>query len=227
MNFIKLAIDFVLHMDKYLTMIISAVGGWTYLVLFVVIFIETGLVITPFLPGDSLLFAAGAIAALGNGSTVNGFKIDVLVLYIVVAVAAILGDTVNYWIGHFIGPRVFTGEVRWLKKEYLDRTQAFYEKYGGKAIFLGRFVPIVRTFVPFIAGIGEMRYGYFISYNIFGGIVWTALFTFAGYFFGNVPFVKNNFSLVVIAIVVISVIPAFVEFMRSRKKKSSPLAETD
>jgi membrane-associated protein len=227
MNFIKLAIDFVLHMDKYLSMIITSVGGWTYLVLFFVIFIETGLVVTPFLPGDSLLFAAGAFAALGNGSNATGFKIDVIVLYIILAIAAVLGDTVNYWIGHFVGPRVFTGEVRWLKKEYLDRTQAFYEKYGGKAIFLGRFVPIVRTFVPFVAGIGNMRYGYFISYNIFGGIVWTALFIFAGYFFGNVPFVKNNFSVVVIAIVLISVIPVVVEYVRSRKKKPIQLAETE
>ena len=227
MNFIKLAIDFVLHLDKYLNVIISSVGGWTYLVLFFVIFIETGLVITPFLPGDSLLFAAGAVAALGNSSPVPGFKINVIVLYILVALAAVLGDTVNYWIGHYVGPRVFTGEVRWLKKEYLDRAQTFYEKYGGKAIFLGRFVPIIRTFVPFVAGIGNMRYGYFISYNIFGGIVWTALFTFAGYFFGNVPFVKNNFSLVVIAIVLISVIPVIVEYMRSRKNRSSTIAETE
>ncbi|MDR3576736.1 MAG: DedA family protein [Anaerolineaceae bacterium] len=227
MSFIKLAIDFVLHMDKYLNLIIASVGGWTYLVLFIVIFIETGLVVTPFLPGDSLLFAAGAIAALGNTSSVPGFKIDVIVLYIIVAIAAILGDTVNYWIGYYVGPKVFTGQVRWLKKEYLDRAQVFYEKYGGKAIFLGRFIPIIRTFVPFVAGIGKMRYGYFISYNIFGGIIWTALFTFAGYFFGNVAFVKNNFSLVVIAIVLISVIPVVVEFLRGRKEKSSPLAETD
>jgi membrane-associated protein len=226
MNYIKLAIDFVLHMDKYLSMIITSVGGWTYLVLFVVIFIETGLVVTPFLPGDSLLFAAGAIAALSSSSGGTGFKLNVIVLYILVAIAAVLGDTINYWIGHLVGPRVFTGEVRWLKKEYLDRAQVFYEKYGGKAIFLGRFIPIVRTFVPFVAGIGNMRYGYFISYNIFGGIIWTALFTFAGYFFGNVSFVKNNFSLVVIAIVVISTIPAIVEYVRSRRKPD-PLAGTD
>jgi Uncharacterized membrane-associated protein len=226
MNYIKLAIDFVLHMDKYLSMIITSVGGWTYLVLFVVIFIETGLVVTPFLPGDSLLFAAGAIAALSSSSGGTGFKLNVIVLYILVAIAAVLGDTINYWIGHLVGPRVFTGEVRWLKKEYLDRAQVFYEKYGGKAIFLGRFIPIVRTFVPFVAGIGNMRYGYFISYNIFGGIIWTALFTFAGYFFGNVSFVKNNFSLVVIAIVVISTIPAIVEYVRSRRKPD-PVAGTD
>ena len=208
MSFIKLAIDFILHMDQYLNMIIAAVGGWTYLVLFIVIFIETGLVVTPFLPGDSLLFAAGAIAALGNNSNVAGFKINVWAMYVIVAIAAFLGNTVNYWIGHYVGPRIFTGQVRWLKKEYLDRAQAFYEKYGGKAIFLGRFLPIIRTFVPFVAGIGQMRYGYFQSYNFFGCIIWTALFTFAGYFFGNVPFVKNNFSLVVVAIVVISVLPA-------------------
>jgi membrane-associated protein len=226
MNFIKLAIDFVLHLDKYLSLIITSVGGWTYLVLFFVIFIETGLVVTPFLPGDSLLFAAGAIAALSSSSGGTGFKLNVIVLYILVAIAAVLGDTINYWIGHLVGPRVFTGEVRWLKKEYLDRAQVFYEKYGGKAIFLGRFIPIVRTFVPFVAGIGNMRYGYFISYNIFGGIIWTALFTFAGYFFGNVSFVKNNFSLVVIAIVVISTIPAIVEYVRSRRKPD-PLAGTD
>lgn len=227
MNYIKLAIDFVLHMDKYLNLIIASVGGWTYLVMFIVIFIETGLVVTPFLPGDSLLFAAGAIAALGNGSNGTGFTINIFVLYVIVAIAAVLGDTVNYWIGHYIGPRVFTDESRWLKKEYLDRTQAFYDKYGGKAIFLGRFVPIIRTFVPFVAGIGNMRYGYFISYNIFGGIFWTALFTFGGYFFGNVQFVKNNFSLVVIAIVIISIIPAVVEYLRNRKIKTSPLVEIE
>jgi len=210
MQWIKLALDYILHLDKYLDLIIRSVGIWTYLILFVTIFIETGLVVTPFLPGDSLLFAAGAFAALGS--------LNVVVLFVVLALAAVLGDTVNYWIGHYIGDKAFTTTSRLLKREYLDRTQAFYEKHGGKTIFLARFVPIIRTFAPFVAGVGKMRYGYFISYNIFGGILWTALFIGAGYFFGNVPFVRNNFSLVVIAIVLISVVPAVVEVIRSRKK---------
>jgi membrane-associated protein len=210
MHWIKLALDYILHLDKYLDLIIRSVGIWTYLILFVTIFIETGLVVTPFLPGDSLLFAAGAFAALGS--------LNVVVLFVVLALAAVLGDTVNYWIGHYIGDKAFTTTSRLLKREYLDRTQAFYEKYGGKTIFLARFVPIIRTFAPFVAGVGKMRYGYFISYNIFGGILWTALFIGAGYFFGNVPFVRNNFSLVVIAIVLISVVPAVVEVIRNRKK---------
>ncbi len=209
MNFIKLAIDFILHMDKYLDLIIRSVGIWTYLVMFGVIFIETGLVVTPFLPGDSLLFAAGAFAALGS--------LNLFVLWGSLALAAIVGDTVNYWIGHSIGRRAFTMNSRFLKHEYLERTQAFYEKHGGKTIFLARFIPIIRTFAPFVAGVGEMRYGYFISYNVFGGIVWTALFLGAGYFFGNVPFVRNNFSLVVIAIVIISTIPAIYEYLQARK----------
>lgn len=209
MHWIELGIDFILHLDKYLDLIIRSVGIWTYLILFVVIFIETGLVVTPFLPGDSLLFAAGAFAALGS--------LNVAALFVILALAAVLGDTVNYWIGHYIGDRAFTTKSRFFKREYLERTQAFYEKYGGKTIFLARFVPIIRTFAPFVAGIGKMRYGYFISYNVFGGILWTGLFIFAGYFFGNVPFVRNNFSLVVIAIVLISVVPAVVEVIRSRK----------
>ena len=213
MQWIKLALDYILHLDKYLDLIIRSVGIWTYLILFVTIFIETGLVVTPFLPGDSLLFAAGAFAALGS--------LNVVVLFVVLALAAVLGDTVNYWIGHYIGDKAFTTTSRLLKREYLDRTQAFYEKHGGKTIFLARFVPIIRTFAPFVAGVGKMRYGYFISYNIFGGIVWTALFIAAGYFFGNVPFVRNNFSLVVIAIVLISVMPAVVEVIRNRKKPAS------
>jgi membrane-associated protein len=212
MDYIRLGIDFILHLDRYLDQIIHSVGIWTYLILFGVIFIETGLVVTPFLPGDSLLFAAGAFAALGS--------LNVWFLFISLALAAVLGDTVNYWIGHYIGPKVFTMNSRWFKREYLERTQAFYDKYGGKTIFLARFVPIIRTFAPFVAGIGKMRYGYFISYNIFGGIVWTALFIFGGYFFGNLPFVRNNFSLVVIAIVLISVMPAVVEVLRSRTKPS-------
>ncbi len=213
MTWIKLAIDFILHLDKYLDLIIRSVGIWTYLILFVTIFIETGLVVTPFLPGDSLLFAAGAFAALGS--------LNVILLFVLLAVAAVLGDTVNYWIGHYIGDKAFTTNSRFLKREYLERTQAFYKKHGGKTIFLARFVPIIRTFAPFVAGVGKMHYGYFISYNVFGGIVWTALFIFAGYFFGNVPFVRNNFSLVVIAIVLISVLPAVVEFLRNRKKPAA------
>jgi len=210
MVWIKLAIDYILHLDKYLKLIISSVGIWTYLILFITIFIETGLVVTPFLPGDSLLFAAGAFAAIGS--------LNVFALFVIMALAAVLGDTVNYWIGHYIGDKAFTTKSRFLKREYLDRTQAFYQKYGGKTIFLARFVPIIRTFAPFVAGVGKMRYGYFISYNIFGGILWTALFIAAGYFFGNVPFVQKNFSLVVIAIVLISVVPAVVEVIRNRKK---------
>ena len=208
MEFITLIIDFVLHLDKYLSVIIRDFGVWSYLILFVVIFIETGLVITPFLPGDSLLFAAGAFAAAGAFNPV--------LLFALLAVAAVLGDTANYWIGHSIGPKVFTGNVRFLKKEYLDKTQAFYEKHGGKTIFLARFIPIIRTFAPFVAGVGKMRYSYFISYNVIGGIVWTSLFICAGYFFGNLPFVEENFSLVIIAIVIISVLPAVWEYFKAK-----------
>lgn len=202
-------IDFVLHMDEHLTTIVSSMGGWSYAILFAVIFIETGVVIMPFLPGDSLLFAAGTIAALGS------FK--VVLLWLLVAAAAILGDTANYWIGHYMGERVFSEKIRFIKREHLERTQKFYEKHGGKTIFLARFIPIIRTFAPFVAGIGRMRYGYFLTYNFVGGLVWTALFVFGGYFFGNLPFVQDNFSLIIIAIIVISVIPAVVEFLRGRK----------
>lgn len=219
MEFITLAIDFVLHIDRYLSVIIQDFGAWSYLILFVVIFIETGLVVTPFLPGDSLLFAAGAFAAVG--------AFNPILLFVLMAIAAVLGDTANYWIGHKIGPRVFSGEIRFLKKEYLDKTQAFYEKHGGKTIFLARFIPIIRTFAPFVAGVGKMRYGYFISYNIIGGIVWTGICTFVGYFFGNLPFVKDNFSMVIIAIVVISVLPAVWEVVKSKleEKKAAKTAE--
>jgi membrane-associated protein len=212
-------IDFVLHMDTYLPQIVNDIGLWAYLVLFVVIFIETGLVVTPFLPGDSLLFAAGAITATTHLSPIP--------LFLLMALAAILGDTANYWIGHFLGPKVFRQKSRWFKMEYLERTHAFYEKHGGKTILLARFIPIIRTFAPFVAGIGRMRYGYFISYNVFGGILWTALFISAGYFFGNLEFVKHNFSLVIIAIIVISVMPAVVEYFKGRKEKSSPKEKTN
>lgn len=210
-------IDFVLHMDKHLPQIVNDIGGWTYLVMFVVIFVETGLVVMPFLPGDSLLFAAGAVAALPDTN------LNTLLLNMLMAGAAILGDTVNYWIGHFVGPKVFTTGSRWFKKEHLERTQAFYQKHGGKTIFLARFVPIIRTFAPFVAGIGQMNYGYFISYNVFGGIIWTSLFLWAGHFFGNLPIVRDNFSLVIIAIILISLVPAVVEYLKGRN--AGPSAE--
>jgi len=211
MDIINWFIEFVLHMDKHLPELVKSLGYWTYAAMFAVIFVETGLVIMPFLPGDSLLFAAGAVAALGG--------LDVLLLFVLMAAAAVLGDTVNYWIGHTIGPRAFSGNIRFLKKEYLERTQAFYAKHGGKTIFLARFVPIVRTFAPFVAGVGKMRYGYFISYNIFGGIIWTALFIFGGYFIGNLPFVKNNFSIIVVAIILISVLPMVFEYIKAKREK--------
>lgn len=217
MEWLSLAIDFALHLDKYLNVLIESFGIWTYLILFFVIFMETGFVVTPFLPGDSLLFAAGALAA----TTV----LDEKLLFIFLAAAAVLGDTANYWIGHYVGPKVFTSGSRWLKQEYLERTHAFYEKHGGKTIFLARFIPIIRTFAPFVAGIGKMRYSYFLTYNVVGGVVWTALFIFGGYFFGNLPFVRNNFSVVIIAIILISISPGIVEYLRNRRK-TQPAPET-
>jgi membrane-associated protein len=215
MEIILKFIDFILHLDKYLSTIIQTYDTWTYLLLFAIIFIETGLVVTPFLPGDSLLFAAGTFASPALGSPLN-----IWVLLIILSLAAILGDSVNYMIGHFIGPRAFSGNVRFLKKEYLDRTHAFFEKYGGLTIILARFVPIVRTFAPFVAGVGAMTYGKFLIYNVVGGVAWVFLFTLAGYFFGNLPFVKDNFSFVVVAIVLISVLPMVYEFLKQRVKKN-------
>ncbi len=209
MDIIKSLLDLFLHLDEYLAQIISQYGVWTYGLLFVVVFMETGFVVTPFLPGDSLLFAAGTFAALGS--------LNVWLLFFLLASAAILGDTVNYWIGHYLGDRAYN--IKWIKKEYLDKTHAFFEKHGGKTILLARFVPIVRTFAPFVAGIGRMSYGYFISYNFIGGIVWVALFTFAGYFFGNIPFVKENFEFVIVAIILVSVVPIFVEWWKARREK--------
>ncbi len=208
MEYLKDFIEILMHLDKHLTLIIQNYGVWTYLILFLIIFCETGLVVTPVLPGDSLLFAIGNLAALGS--------LEVGPLFILLSVAAISGDTVNYWIGHFVGPRVFQGGGRLLKKEYLDRTHAFYEKYGGKTIILARFVPIIRTFAPFVAGVGSMSYGKFFVYNILGGISWIALFVFAGYYFGNLPVVKHNFTIVIFAIIFISILPGMVEFIRHR-----------
>lgn len=199
MEFLKQIVDFFLHIDKNLVLIVAKYGVFTYALLFLVIFMETGLVVTPFLPGDSLLFAAGALAAMGS------MKIGLL--YVLMLVAAILGDTANYWIGHRLGRGVFEKGSRFFKKEYLDEAEAFYAKHGGAAIFLGRFVPIVRTFVPFVAGVSEMSYKHFLTYNLVGGFVWVSLFLWGGYWFGNIPFVKENFHYVVVAIVLISVIP--------------------
>lgn len=203
--------DVFLHLDKHLDKIVGQYGATTYAILFVIIFCETGLVVTPFLPGDSLLFAAGSIAALGS--------LDPVWLFVFLSVAAIAGDTVNYWIGAWVGPKAFSGEFRFLKKEHLERTHAFFEKYGGKTIIIARFVPIVRTFAPFVAGIGAMNYAKFIIYNIVGGVAWVALFVFGGYWFGNQKFVKDHFSLVVIAIIILSVMPMVVEYLRARRKR--------
>jgi membrane-associated protein len=204
-------------MDTHLSVLIQQAGGWTYLILFGVIFCETGLVVTPFLPGDSLIFAAGTFAARGD--------LKILPLFGLLAVAAVLGDTVNYWIGKIIGPKVFQKEnSRIFKKSYLDRTHAFYEKYGAETIIIARFVPIVRTFAPFVAGIGRMNYARFLSYNVLGGIGWVALFSFGGFFFGNIPFVKKNFTIVIAAIIIISLIPAVWEVLKHRKAGRSEKA---
>ncbi len=209
MELIRQAIDFFLHLDQHLAEIIARYGVWTNLILFLIVFAETGLVVTPFLPGDSLLFAAGTFAALGS--------LDPGLLILLLSAAAILGDTVNYWIGAFVGPRAFTGEIRWLKKEYLDRTHAFYEKHGGKTIILARFLPIVRTFAPFVAGVGAMNYSRFLLYNVVGGVVWVTLFVLAGYFFGNLPAVRQNFTYVILAIIVLSVLPVAFEYLKARR----------
>jgi membrane-associated protein len=208
---IRFIIDLFLHLDKHLGEIVAQYAGWSYAILFAVIFCETGLVVTPFLPGDSLLFAAGAIAATG---ALNPFW-----LFLALSAAAILGDTVNYWIGHYVGPKAFTGKVRFLKKEHLDRTHRFFEKFGGKTIILARFVPIVRTFAPFVAGIGAMNYPKFILYNIVGGIVWVALFVFCGYFLAAwFERIGLNFSTVILVIIIISVLPMVFEYWRARKE---------
>ncbi len=212
MEFLTTFMDIVLHLDKHLDSIIRNYGIWTHLLLFAIIFCETGLVVTPILPGDSLLFAAGTFAALGS--------LDLAGLMVSLSVAAVLGDTVNYWIGSLVGPRVFHKEgSRLLNKEHLKRTHEFYEKYGGKTIIIARFVPIIRTFAPFVAGIGSMTYSHFISYNVVGGVGWIAILVLAGYFFGNIPTVREHFSLVILAIIIISILPGVIEFVRQRYGK--------
>jgi membrane-associated protein len=210
-NLFSFLFDFVLHIDRHLGEMVQEYRLWTYFILFLIVFCETGLVVTPFLPGDSLLFAAGSIAAIGfGGSSV----LDPNILFVLLSVAAILGDTVNYWLGHYVGPKAFKEKSRFLKKEYLDKTHAFYEKHGGKTIILARFIPIIRTFAPFVAGIGAMSYGKFIAYNIIGGIAWVAIFIYTGYFFGSHPIIQKNFSLVIIAIIFISIVPIIFEFLK-------------
>ncbi len=204
-------IDFILHIDLYLGQLIAAYGLVTYAILFVIIFVETGLVFTPFLPGDSLLFAAGALAAPG--------AFNIFVLLGLLIIAAILGDTVNYWIGHFFGEKLIANPKMLIKKEHIDKTKAFFDKHGGKTIILARFVPIVRTFAPFVAGIGQMSYPKFISFNVIGGIAWVSLFLLSGFYFGNLPSVKHNFSLVIMGIILVSVLPMLVEVVRNKKNR--------
>jgi membrane-associated protein len=220
MDLVTWFIDFVLHLDRHLGELIRQYGAHTYTILFLIVFLETGLVVTPLLPGDSLLFAAGSFAGLG--------ALSLWPLIGLLSVAAILGDTVNYAIGAYLGPKVFHyPKSRFFNPDHLRRTHAFYEKHGGKTIIIARFVPIIRTFAPFVAGVGSMSYGRFLTYNVVGGILWVLVCVLAGYFFGNLPFVKKNFSLVILAIIVISVLPAVVEFLRHRaeaRRKAAPAA---
>jgi membrane-associated protein len=206
-------VDFVLHLDKHLSYILESYGLWCYLLFFIVIFAETGLVVTPFLPGDSLLFALGTLAALDS--------INVLWLFVILSIAAVGGDSANYAIGKYFGAVILKREGAWfLKKEHIDRTHRFYEKYGAKTIVLARFVPIVRTFAPFIAGVGKMSYMKFFSYNVVGGVMWIAAFIFGGYFFGNIPIIKRNFTFVIFAIIIISIMPAVIEVLKERKRNA-------
>ncbi|MBI2558188.1 DedA family protein [Candidatus Woesearchaeota archaeon] len=214
MGLINGLIDFILHLDKNLSLIIQNFGGWTYAILFLIVFAETGLVITPFLPGDSLLFAAGTFAAIGS--------LNVFALFILLSLAAILGDTINYSIGKFLGAEAFNKYPKIFKKEYLDKTHRFYAKHGNKTIVLARFVPIVRTFAPFVAGVGKMKYVNFLKYNIIGGIVWVALFVFSGYYFGNIPVVKNNFTIVILIIIILSFMPMVWEYWKHKRRRNSP-----
>lgn len=213
MEFLKYLFDFAIHIDVHLNELILAYGTWTYAILFLIIFSETGFVVTPFLPGDSLLFAVGALAATG--------PLNSLWLFIILSSAAILGNVVNYWIGFMIGPNILKKRnVRFLNREYLERTHRFYEKHGGKTIVIARFVPIIRTFAPFVAGIGFMTYTRFMIYNVVAGMAWVGIFVMGGYYFGNLPGVRNNFTLVIVAIIVISTLPALFEFVRHRLRAS-------
>lgn len=208
-DFFKVVFDIFLHLDKNLAIVVSTYGTFTYGLLFLIIFLETGFVITPFLPGDSLLFAAGALSATTS--------LKIHWLYLLMVGAAILGDTLNYWIGHFIGPKIYEKDSRFIKREHLRKAHQFYEKHGGKAIVLARFIPIVRTFAPFVAGIAKMNYAHFLIYNVIGGVIWVSIFTFGGFFFGNLPFVKANFHYVVLVMIVLSITPIFFEWYKAKK----------
>lgn len=216
-DFLLAALDFVLHLDKHLAELVADYGAWTYFILFMIVYCETGLVVTPFLPGDSLLFAVGALAATG--------VLNVGLAFVLLLVAAILGDATNYYVGSKFGDRLVARHPRWLKPQYLERTHAFYEKYGGKTVIIARFVPIVRTFAPFVAGLGKMTYRTFQAYNVAGALLWVTSLLFGGYLFGNIPWVRENFGMVVIAIIVISILPAVVEvFLRLRATRAAKRA---
>ncbi len=217
MSFLQWFIDFILHIDKHLVEIVANYETWTYLILFVVVFCETGLVVTPFLPGDSLIFASGALAA------VTGSPLSVYFLLLVFFCAAFSGDNSNYWIGRFLGTKVYEKNYRWISRKNLDKTHVFYEKHGGMTLIFARFMPIIRTFAPFVAGVGKMHYVRFISFSFFSNILWVNFFCWLGYLFANQPFVKNHFSIVVIGIIVLSLIPPVItfitEYFKSRKSK--------
>lgn len=214
MDLLKDLIDFILHIDVHLADIIGRYGTWTYAILMLIVFCETGLVVTPLLPGDSLLFAAGTFAALGS--------LNPGLLALLLFAAVIAGDNVNYWIGRWVGPRAFSGELRFFRREYLDRTQAFFIRHGGKTVVLARFIPIVRTFTPFVAGVGAMTYPRFLAYSLFGAALWVNLFVWAGYFFGNLPFVRENFTVVVLVIIFLSVLPILIGVIRDRRNRVAP-----
>jgi len=211
---LRALVDFILHVDEHLTTIVRDYGAWTYGILFLIIFVETGVVVMPFLPGDSLLFATGALAARGD--------MQVWALYLLLCVAAVAGDSLNYWIGSKVGEKAFDGRFRLLKREHLERTHAFFDKYGGKTIVIARFIPIVRTYAPFVAGAGSMDYRRFLMFNVGGGVAWIAIFLFGGFFFGNLPFVEHNFGLVVIAIIALSILPPIIEYVQQRRKRPPP-----
>lgn len=213
LDFLHLLLDFILHIDKYLNEWVTAYQTWTYLILFIIIFCETGLVVTPFLPGDSLLFAAGTIAAM------DGNPLNVTVLIVVILVAAFAGDNTNFFIGRFLGKKVYEKNYKLIKREYIDKTHAFYEKHGGKTLVIARFMPIIRTFAPFVAGVGEMKYFRFISFSVIGNFLWVFSFILAGYFFGNIDFVKKNFTLVILTIIFISLLPPVVAIIKQKFSK--------